>query len=221
MSAQLAKPRLHLVESGTRPAYRDEPRTPLSDEAVVAAIVSGNTAMSAEICGHLVAVVDTTLVRMLGRRESDHDDLVQSALEQILLSIQRGKFAQRCSLSTWAAAIAANIALHAIRKRRVERSLFDWFEDVEAVAPSARRLQNPEGTLLARQGLERVRIHLSRMSERLARTLVLHDVLGCDLDETASLLGASPVATQSRLSRARRELAKRLAGDDKRHKESP
>ena len=136
-----------------------------------------------------------------------------------MLTIYRGKFARRCSLSTWAAAIASNVALHAIRKRRTERNLFDLFEDVEEVAPSMRRPLNPEATLFARQDLERIRVHLSNMSERLSRTLVLHDVLGCDLEETAGLMGVSAAAAQSRLSRGRRELTRRLHKDERQQKD--
>jgi RNA polymerase sigma-70 factor (ECF subfamily) len=218
MSGPLAKAHLRLVAGapGTGPGAA---RHVLHDEAILDAIVRGDARLSAEICEGLIGVVDRTLVRMLGRREADHDDLVQASLEQIVLTIYRGKFAQRCSLSTWAAAITSNIALHAIRKRRTERSLFDLFEDVAEVAPNARQPVNPEATLFARQDLERVRLHLSNMSERLARTLVLHDVLGCDLDETAGLMGVSPAAAQSRLSRGRRELTRRLQKDERPRKD--
>jgi len=218
MSGPLAKAHLRLVDDAPQNGPSGQPRL-LRDEAVLAAIARGDTTLSAEICESLLSVVDRTLVRMLGRRESDHDDLVQASLEQIVITIYKGKFAQRCSLSTWAAAIASNVALHAIRKRRTERNLFDLFEDVEDAAPTVRRPTNPETTLLARRDLERVRMHLSNMSERLSRTLVLHDVLGCDLEETAGLMGVSAAAAQSRLSRGRRELTRRLQKDERQQKD--
>jgi RNA polymerase sigma-70 factor (ECF subfamily) len=218
MSGPMAKAHLRLVDQSHLPDPAG-PRRVLSDEAVLAAILRGDATLSAEICEHLVVVVDRTLVRVLGRREADHDDLIQASLEQIVLTIYRRKFSQRCSLSTWAAAIASNIALHAIRKRRTERRLFDAFEDVEEAAPSVRRPTNPEATFMARQELQRVRLHLSAMSERLSRTLVLHDVLGCDLEETASIMGVSAAAAQSRLSRGRRELGRRLQKEEKQRRE--
>ena len=53
------------------------------------------------------------------------------------------------------------------------------------------------------------------MSERLAHALVLHDLLGYDVEETAATLRLSVTATQSRLSRGRRELVRRLLKDEK------
>jgi RNA polymerase sigma-70 factor (ECF subfamily) len=185
----------------------------LSEEEVLDAIRRGDRALSTEICARLLGVVDATLVRVLGRRESDFDDLVQTSLEQIVLTIYTGKFSQRCTLSTWAAAVTSNVALHAIRRRRTERNLFDAFEDVEQAAPSTRRAVDPEASFLARQDLQRVRHHLSLMSERLSRTLLLHDVLGCELEETAEIMRVSAAAAQSRLTRGRRELARRIQKD--------
>jgi RNA polymerase sigma-70 factor (ECF subfamily) len=218
MAGPLAKAHLRLVDHGPGRAAGGQKRV-LSDEAILEAIGRGDTTLSAEICENLLAVVDRTLVRVLGQRGPEHDDLIQAALEQVVLTIYNGKFARRCTLSTWAAAIASNIGLHAIRQRRTERSLFDAFEDVEEVAPSVRRPMNPEATFIARQDLQRVRLHLSHMSERLSRTLVLHDVLGCDLEETARILGVSAAAAQSRLSRSRRELTRRLEKDEKQRKD--
>lgn len=212
MPRSLAGARLRLVRTGSQPVS-ERPARVLSDDEVLDAIARGDDALSSEICERLLGVVDATLVRVLGRREPDHDDLAQSALEQIVTSVYRGRFARRCTLATWAAAIASNVALHTIRKRRIERRIFNAFEDVEQIASSARRGADPEAALLARQDLQRVRAHLSRMSERLSRTLVLHDVLGCELEEAAQLLGISIAAAQSRLSRGRRELYRRLQKD--------
>lgn len=211
MSGSSASARLQLIETRPRPARKAPDALP--DETILDAILRGDEALGNEICARLLGVVDATLVRVLGRRESDHDDLVQSALEQIVSTIYRGRFSRRCSLSTWATAIASNIALHAIRRRRTERGLFNAFEDFEHVAPSARQFVDPEATFLARQDLQRVRVHLSRMSKRLSQTLVLHDVLGCELKESADLMGISTAAAQSRLSRGRRELLRRLQKD--------
>jgi RNA polymerase sigma-70 factor (ECF subfamily) len=191
----------------------NEPAT-RSDAELTAAVVRGEKELGAEVCTRLLHVVDATLFRMLGRRESDHDDLVQSALEQIVSTIYAGKFSGRCSLTTWASAIACHVALHAIRRRKSERKLFD---DAE---PESRSLAagDTERQIHARQELERVREHLSQMSTKLAETLVLHDIMGFGLQETALLVKASAAATQSRLARGRKELAERLQRDAAREK---
>lgn len=213
MSSHLGNARMRLVASGPQTDPRRLRPAPNEDE-VLDAIERGDGALGSELCERLLGVVDATLVRVLGRREADFDDLVQTSFEQIVITIYAGQFSRRCSLSTWAAAIASNVALHAIRRRKTERNLFDAFEDVEEAAPSTRRALDPEASFLVRQDLQRVRRHLSLMSERLARTLMLHDMLGCGIEETAEILGVSAAAAQSRLTRGRRELTRRLQKDD-------
>ncbi|MEP7050343.1 MAG: RNA polymerase sigma factor [Pseudomonadota bacterium] len=185
----------------------------LDDDALLAGLANRDPALGAELCHRLMHVVDGTLYRVLGGRESDHDDLVQVAFEQIVLSIQRGKFAGECSLATWASAITFNVALRAIRSRRAERKVFDASKDVEALGARVSGPRDPEAQLSSRNELDRLRHHLSQMSDKLAETLVLHDMLGCDLAETAKVVGASVAATQSRLVRGRKDLTARIQQD--------
>ncbi len=188
----------------------------LTDDELLEGVVRGDQRLGGELCQRLMRVVDGTLYRVMGRRESDHDDLVQSAFEQIVMTLYRGKFSRECSLTTWASAITCNVALHAIRRRRTERKIFDEGQDVEQVSRRLPGIGDPESSVSARRELERLRFHLSQMSEKLARTLLLHDMLGCGLAETATLTGATPAATQSRLVRGRKELAQRLRKDAER-----
>ena len=189
------------------------PHALLDDEALLAGLANRDPALGSELCHRLMHVVDGTLYRVLGARESDHDDLVQVAFEQIVLSIHRGKFARECSLATWASAITCNVALRAIRSRRAERKVFDATQDVEDLGPRVSGTRDPEAQLSSRNELNRLRRHLSQMSSKLAETLVLHDVLGCDLAETAKVVGASLAATQSRLVRGRKDLNARMQQD--------
>lgn len=201
-----------------RVVAKDAPARPevevRSDEELVTALMSGERRLGSEICERLLHSVDAALYRIMGRRESDHDDLVQAALEQIVMTLYSGKFDGRCNLNTWASAIACNVGLHAIRRRKLERRLFVDTEgdDVEQVS---RPLQagDLERQALARQELERVRYHLAQLSPKLSHALVVHDVLGCNLVETASIVKASLSATQSRVARGRRELSERLQRD--------
>ncbi|HWA73234.1 MAG TPA: RNA polymerase sigma factor [Polyangiaceae bacterium] len=158
----------------------------------------------------MMPVVDGTLYRVLGRREQDHDDLVQASFEQIVLTLTRGKFAGECSLTTWASAITCKVALHAIRRRCVERRIFDESLDAERWSRQAAGLSDPESQTVSREELARLRFHLSRMSQKLANTLLIHDMLGCGLLETAAITGVSQAAAQSRLVRGRKELCTRL-----------
>lgn len=192
---------------------KTRPPASLDEEALLEGLANRDPTLGSELCQRLMHVVDGTLFRVLGRREADHDDLVQVSFEQIVLSVYRGKFSRECTLSTWASAITCNVALRAIRSRRTERKLFDPTQDVEALGPRLSGPRDPEAQLSSRNELDRLRYHLSQMSEKLAETLLLHDLLGCELAETATLVGASVAATQSRLVRGRKELTARIHQD--------
>ena len=72
---------------------------------------------------------------------------------------------------------------------------------------------DPEAQLSSRNELDRLRRHLSPIFDELAETLLLHDALGCDLAETATLVGALLAATRSRLVRGRKDLTARIRED--------
>ena len=185
--------------------------TAVSDDELVDGFARGEAGLGAELCKRLMRVVDATLYRVLGGRDVDHEDLVQASFEQIVRSLSQGKFARECSLSTWAAAITCNVALHAIRRRRTERKIFDDALGDEHLSYKLTSDADPERQLTSRRELERVRLHLSQMSEKLARALLLSDVLGCTQAEVAGLMDVTVAAAQARLFRGRQELAARLA----------
>jgi DNA-directed RNA polymerase specialized sigma24 family protein len=85
--------------------------------------------------------------------------------------------------------------------------------EVETSALSRPGPSNPEAQVIARRHLERFHGHLSRMSRKLSETLILHDVLGFGLQETARLTGTTHAAVRSRLVRGRRNLGQRLRRD--------
>jgi RNA polymerase sigma-70 factor (ECF subfamily) len=182
----------------------------LTDEALVDAVRRKDDQVATEIYDRLFGSIDQTLFRMLGQRGHEHDDLVQQAFEQVVLTLSRHAFAQMCSLKTWASRVATNVALNALRAKRRERAVFDktWEIDEDAGPPSGRDLQH---TLDSRADLARVREILAEMRHDRVEVLLLHDVMGHDLAEIALMVGISMPAAQSRLFRGRRELRERLA----------
>ena len=92
---------------------------------MIDAFENGDAASVDAIYERLIGVVDGTICRIMGRREPDHADLVQSSFEQIVLTLTRGHFARACSLGAWAAAIATHVALKSLRSRINERRVLD------------------------------------------------------------------------------------------------
>jgi len=179
-----------------------------SDEELILAVERGATPLAGEFYDYLISVVDHTLFRVLGRRESDHDDLIQTAFEQIIITLSTRSFARACSLRTWASTIASHVGLNALRSRQRERRVVDRTADLSIELP--RSMIDPERETDARAELERIRSELADMNPKRSEVIVLHDVLGHDLSEIALITGVSVAAAQSRLVRGRHDLLKRL-----------
>lgn len=182
-------------------------RAALTDLQMVTAVREGNAAAAALFHNRLRPIVDRTLGRLVGTRDSDYDDLAQLALIQLVLSVDR--FRGECPLDAWASIIVARVAYKHIRKRRTERKLFVLErDDVPDIAD-----RSATGAVAIRSAIRCVEKYLRGMDESKAWTFVLHDVHGYDLEEVSSITGVSRAAAQSRLVRGRRALHERIAKD--------
>lgn len=193
--------------SGTGSARRD----PIASETeLIEGVVRGDERVAVELYYRLLPAIESSLLRVLGRRETEHEDLVQTSFEQLILTLSRQRFAGACSLATWASSIAAHVALKSIRSRTRQRRVFNLHVEPQDVSEHQRSEDDLEGTLVSRQRLEQVRLALAQLAPPKAEAVLLHDVLGHGLTEIAAITGSSVAAAQTRLSRGRRELADRL-----------
>jgi RNA polymerase sigma factor (sigma-70 family) len=167
----------------------------------------------AELHTRLFHVVRRTLGRLV-TSSADREDLAQIALERVMSTVADGGFTRARNLSSWASGVAQHVAQEHHRASRREGRLRSDYEHAAAVASSTQAL-DVERSLFARWELQRLTETLSRMRHRDARVLLLHHGLGYSLSETAAAMGASEVATQTRLTRARRELLRRAGPRDK------
>jgi RNA polymerase sigma-70 factor, ECF subfamily len=184
-----------------------------TDAELFEGIATGEERIARELYRRLLPSVEAALFRVLGRREHDHEDLVQSSFEQIILTLSQRRYAQACSLNTWASTIAAHIALKSLRSRYRQRNVFDPRLGADDLAEVASGGDDVERTVGERRELERLRLRLSELPAAQAEAVVLHDVMGHPLAEIATLTGASVAAAQSRLVRGRKELMARMAAD--------
>jgi len=185
----------------------DAPAVPtraLSDDELIDAFERGDLRTAELLYDRLERVVNATLVKVLGERGQDHEDLVQSAFEQILVTLARRQFARACSLSSWAVSVTTHLALSAIRKRRAERRQVE--PDSELPDVSRPSDPGPDGRAM----VAALRDELGKLSLVTAGVVVMHEVLGHDLAEISVLTGLSVAAAQSRLVRGRAELKRRL-----------
>jgi RNA polymerase sigma-70 factor (ECF subfamily) len=160
------------------------------------------------------STVDTVVRRLVGSTDPEYEDLVQSSLVNVLATFDRGKFRGECPPRGWAAVIARNVAVDAIRARARERRVIA--HDGDAVADERGHAEGglgPERLTDLRETLDRVNRALNALGPKKARVVYLHDVLGYQLEEVATMLGTSVAAAQSRLVRGRREIIEVLGPD--------
>jgi len=181
----------------------------LDDEALILAVQRGDRQVASALYDRLIRVVDHTVYRVFGRREVDHDDLVQMVFEQIIVTLSRRSYARACNLRTWASSIASHVAFNALRSRRRERKVMDRDAPPDSETYAARG--DAEREAVVRSELQVVRATLVDMKPQYAETVFLHDVLGHELAEIALMMRVSVAAAQSRLVRGRKDLHKRLA----------
>ena len=170
----------------------------------------------------LLPVVDAALRRVVTARDPEFEDLLQSVLEAVLAAMRKERFRGESSLSTWASAIARNVAIDALRSRSRERRVFASQEELEeAAAQSQSSSPSPELMADVRQQLSHYHEALQSLCLSKAQVVYLSDVLGHRLEEIAATLGISVAATQSRLVRGRKEIADTVASFERRDVDPP
>jgi RNA polymerase sigma-70 factor (ECF subfamily) len=180
----------------------------LDDSTLLAGLKARDTSLSNAFYARVRPIVDRTLVRLLGSRDSDYEDVAQRALFELVSTIDR--FRGDCPLDAWISIVTARTTYRAIRRRRIERRLF--VDETAQELPQATR--SHAASVAARQAIQRVRAELATMNQDRVWTFLLHDVYGYDLKEVGQITGASLTAAQSRLVRGRREIHERIKRDE-------
>jgi RNA polymerase sigma-70 factor (ECF subfamily) len=148
----------------------------------------------------------------------DYEDLVQTTFELIIRTLRKPRPRPIENLGAWSSAIAARVALSALRGKVRERRIFTRDEEGNT---AARNAPGPEleRQLDTRRKLKWLQESLAAMRPEQAEAVLLHDVLGYDLVELARIMDVSVAAAQKRLSRGhielRRRAERRARGDGK------
>jgi len=209
MSASAPKGTVPVIALVPRSPEPDAAAAAAADEALVLALRAGNPGVAAAFHDRVRPGIDRTLVRVLGCRDVDHDDLAQRALIELYTTID--SYRGECSLDSWTATLTARVVWKHLRRRRLERRMFEGLsaeESLRLVAPTEVGSQAAMRSLVARIGTL-----LDRLDREKSWTFLLHDVCGYDLREVANITGTSVSAAQTRLSRGRRELHALVAAD--------
>ena len=185
-------------------------RPKVTDVEIVAGLTRGEAWAADALYDRVLPHVERALRRVLRYGGSDYDDLLQSSFERIIRVLGERSLGGACDLPSWSSAVAAHVALDALRRRAREQRLFgdELPQDTNRAGEPS-----PEAAADARQNVARVQGVLARMKPKYAEAVLLHDVLGHDLREIAVILGASVAAVQSRLVRGRKQLLRRARAE--------
>src|SRR5450432_1492633 len=189
----------------------------MSDTDVCRALAAGEAWAAEVVYDRVEDVVDSVLYRLMGPGDGERDDLAQQALERIISTIVSGRFSHGCSLRSWATLITQHLAIDTMRSRTRERKMFDRSVGPAALELVAEDHRTPERAAETRRRVERLMSALSSVNRARAEAVVLHDILGHDLAEIATLTGVSVSAAQSRLVRGRKEVLRFIVGKEKGH----
>lgn len=196
------------------PAQAEHARDPLTqlqmdDSELLAALKAGDAGVATAFHDRVRPQVERTVRRLLGAHDADFDDAMQTALVELVMTIDR--YRGESSLDSWASMIAARAVYKRIRRRQLERRVFD------AAANAELEQAGTEGDASQRAAnkelLDRVYVHLAKLEPSRAWAFLLHDAWGFDLKECARIMDVSVAAAQSRVIRGRRDIHAHIAHD--------
>lgn len=156
----------------------------------------------------LVALVRAQMRSLVGP-SSDLEDLTQSALEQIIRSMDR--FEGRSELSTYTYRIASRVAMNHWRSLRRYFRRFVLGDD--GALDSAVSLEEEPERYLERQRAARLHGHLDHLPADQRLVVVLADLEELPASRIAEILECPEPTVRSRLRKARAELSRRLSKD--------
>ena len=171
----------------------------ISDEALLAACATGDTAALGVLFDRHRDHVHRFLARLCFRDPRDLEDLLQATF----LEAQRGagRFGGRSSVRTWLMAVAANLARHHIRAESRRRAAMERL----GVIPWSGN-DTPYDAAERRQDSLRLASALAALTEPLRVPFVMCDLEGVAIEQAAQALGLQMGTLWRRLHEARKRL---------------
>jgi RNA polymerase sigma-70 factor, ECF subfamily len=180
-----------------------------NEAELLRAVVAGERWAAEALYELVYSSIARSLQRVLHHPSHDYDDLVQTTFERLIRSLAEQAACVR-NVAAWASGIATHVALEALRFRIRERRFLQADDANGGEMLTLASSVDAERELEARRELLVVQEVLGKMKAELAETVLLHDMVGHDLAETAALTRVTVAAAQSRLVRGRKELLRRV-----------
>jgi RNA polymerase sigma-70 factor (ECF subfamily) len=186
----------------------------ISDWECVQRVQKGETAAFELLVQRHQKKIFNLAYRMLG---GDYEEATDAAQEVFLLAYRSiGQFRGDANFSTWIFRIALN---HASSRRRNLKSRQQKTVALDVIDPADTHTPEPAAIVEQRETRKVVQSALNTLSDEHREIVVLIDMQGTSYEDAAAMLDIPVNTVKSRLYRARRALAPKLApffGDRKR-----
>lgn len=187
------------------PAVASRPIEELSDEALVAACATGDTAALAALFDRHHAAVFRFVSRIASACASDVEDLAQSTFLEMWRS--SGRFRQTGSARSWILGIAANLVRHYVRGEVRRRTAM-----ADLAGQPIGRGGRPDELAAQSELMQRLAAALDALPHDLRVAFVLCDVEEVPGVEAARALGVRQGTMWRRLHDARKRLRETMGG---------
>ncbi len=195
----------------------DDPVDAADDRALLAAHVAGDPDAFGQLVRRHRDRLWAVALRTTGNPEEAAD-----ALQDALVSAYRraGSFRGDAAVTTWLHRVVVNACLDRLRRSRV-RAADPLPDDVEEYADrgslatstaASTEATDPAELTLGHEQRDAVLAALATLAPEQRAAVVLVDMEGYSVEETAALLGCAPGTVKSRCSRGRARLLPLLAG---------
>jgi RNA polymerase sigma-70 factor (ECF subfamily) len=182
------------------------PPSAQTDEALALLALAGEDAAFTQLMQRHKARLYRFIRRYVGH-DDDAFDLLQESFVSVWTALER--FDPQRSFAVWLKQIALNKCRDHSR-RRVLRAIVSHVSGEHDDAPSGARWANPETALRVDETLQQLDAAIVSLPVSLREPLLLSVFENLSHRETAQLLGVSEKAVETRLYRAKRELATRI-----------
>lgn len=176
-----------------------------SDEVLMVRVSEGDLAAYEALYNRYKTRILTFVHRLVGDREWA-EDLTQ----EVFLKVYRSprSFDPRNRFMTWLFAVARNLAIDFLRRKRPSASLASGDRDDEpAIEVEADGAEGPVDSTLMNELEERMQVVLMTLSDKLREVFVLCAMQGLSYEEVAQIVKCPAKTVSSRLSRARERFA--------------
>lgn len=184
----------------------EEPNPDDMGAALVRMAVAGEPEAVRKLLARLAPEFRRVCRAVFGSNSSDVEDSLQEGLVAFVRALPNFRF--ESPIRHYALRIALRSALKA---RRRSREHYQHLDPLATLAEATGRQPLPSEEAAAAGRRAALRALLDRLPEEQAEALTLYVVLGCSLDETATLVGVSPNTVKTRIRLGKNSLRRTIS----------